>query len=685
MNKITWVLLLSWLLTSCAKSTEDGKALPETVGIALANRDTTVSPSEDFYRYVNGGWISKTTIPSDRGLWNAFLELREHNNKILRTILERSENHKEYLEGTDQRKAVDFYQVGMDSLSAEKAGMMPLKSLLDKINTIANKADLQNYLIEDDKMNGDAFFKFSVSPDMKNSQRMAAYLGSGGIGLPERDYYFKTDIKSKETLARYEQHLARMLILLGWDEAKARKSAGRVLSIEKELASATFTKEDRRDALKQYNRFSVSDLSNLIPSINWKAYFLTMGVKVDSVIVTQPVFLKGYEKVVNLFSLEDVKHYLRWTLVRKAAPFLNYASVRESFEFNSKYLHGTEQLPRRWKRVLETSDQYLGEAIGKLYVAETFPPEAKKKAMEMVENIRFAFADRIKQLEWMSDSTKKKALKKLSAVTVKIGFPDKWKNYNGLIVDHIPDRGSYYGNILNALRYQVKEQINRLSLPVDKTVWDMTPQTVNAYYNAQFNEIVFPAGILQPPFYDYRADEAVNYGAIGAGIGHEISHGFDDQGSRFDADGNLKNWWTVKDLNKFKEKGKVLVEQFNRYQPLPELYVQGQFTLGENIGDLAGLNAAHDGLLRFFREFNQKPGLINGLSPEQRFFMSWATIWRTKYREEALRTQVLTNEHAPGMYRANGPVSNMPAFYKAFGIKAGDKMFRDEKDRVVIW
>jgi putative endopeptidase len=395
--------------------------------------------------------------------------------------------------------------------------------------------------------------------------------------------------------------------------------------------------------------------------------------------------LKGCDNVFNSFPLNEIKAYLRWSLIRQAAPFLNHTVVTEAFEFNSKYLLGATKMQPRWQRVLEESDQYVGEAIGKLYVAQAFPPEAKKKAKEMVDNIRFAFADRIKQLEWMSDSTKKMALHKLSSITVKIGYPDKWKNYTGLIIDKLPDKGSYYGNILSASNYQVHEQISKLGKPVDKTAWDMTPQTVNAYYNPQFNEIVFPAGILQPPFYDFRADEAVNYGGIGAAIGHEISHGFDDQGSQYDAEGNLKNWWQSEDLKNFIEKGKALEVQFNKYQPLPGVFVQGQFTLGENIGALGGLNAAYEGFLRYVRENNLTPGLVDRLTAQQRFFMSWATIWRVKYREEALRTQILTNEHAPGMYRANGPVSNMVEFYEAFGVKPANRMYRDEKDRVKIW
>ena len=428
----------------------------------------------------------------------------------------------------------------------------------------------------------------------------------------------------------------------------------------------------------------MSDLSALTPSIIWTSYFNALGVKEDSIIVTEPVFLKEVEKIITSYGWNDIKIYLKWTALRGSAPFLNHAVVRESFDFNTKYMLGVDQMRPRWKRVLNTTDEFLGEAIGKLYVDENFPPEAKQKAIEMVENIKLAFAERIKNVDWMSDSTKKASLKKLSTFTVKIAYPDEWKNYAGLIVEKASEKASYYQNAVNASTFVVRQNISKLGEPVNTKEWEMTPQTVNAYYNPLFNEIVFPAGILQPPFYNYKADEAVNYGGIGAVIGHEISHGFDDQGSQFDAEGNLKNWWQEDDLKKFKEKGKALADQFNRYEPLSGVFVQGQFTLGENIGDLGGLNVAYDGLQHFYRE-HKKPGLIDGYTPEQRFYLSWATVWRIKYKDETLRTQVNTDPHSPGMFRANGPVSNIKEFYDAFGVKPGDKMFRDEKDRVKIW
>lgn len=671
------------MLASCTPT--DKKTELKTPGIDVSNMDTTVRPGDDFYRYANGGWIAKTTIPSDRGRWGAGSELQEFNNaKVLEVLKKAGENTQKYPEGTDQRKAADFFSIGTDSALAERAGVAPIKPYLEKILAIKSKAEIQNYLTEDVLTGGGAFFGFGVLPDLKNSKKMAAYLGSGGLGLPERDYYLKTDDKSKETRERYKNYTSRLFVLAGDDEKKANAAADIVLKLETQLAKATLSKEDSRDPIKQYNPKSLDELTKLTPSINWTQYLSALNVKEDTLIVAEPLFMQEYEKIVKGYALDDIKTYLKAALLRGAAPYLNHAFVNESFEFNSKYLRGVEKMRPRWKRVLNVTDGYLGEAIGKLYVDETFPPEAKQRAQEMVENIKLALADHIKALDWMSDSTKQMALKKLSTFTVKIGYPDKWKDYSGLTIEKSPEKISYLQNVINASRFQVQQEINKLGKPVDKNVWEMTPQTVNAYYNPLFNEIVFPAGILQPPFYNYQADEAVNYGGIGAVIGHEISHGFDDQGSQFDADGNLTNWWKKEDLEKFKEKGKAYVDQFNKYEPLPGVFVQGQFTLGENIGDLGGVALAYEGLQRFFREHG-KPGLIDGLTPEQRFFISWATVWRAKYKDETLRTQVNTDPHAPSMYRATAPLSNMKEFYDAFGIKPGDKLYREEKDRVKIW
>ncbi len=677
------VLAAGALLFSCSpgKKEDPGSGL----GINLANIDTAVRPQDDFFKYVNGGWINKVTIPGDQGRWGSFNELREFNNDaVLKVLKKAGADANLYPEGTDQRKAADFYSIGMDSLLAERAGIEPIRPYLEKINSITDKSGIQAYLAEDIMTGGGAFFGLSIIPDLKNSKKVAVYIDAGGLGLPERDYYLKTDEKSKETREKYKTHLANLFKLSGESQEKADANAAKVLALETQLAGSMLSKEESRNPEIQYNPKTFAQLSKLTPSINWQSYFGALKINEDTIIVTEPKYMVEYEKVVNNYTIDDVKIYLKSALLRGSASLLNNAFVQESFDFNTKYLRGTDKMLPRWKRVLAVTNTYLGEAIGKLYVDENFPPEAKEKALAMVENMRRAFAERIKGLDWMSDSTKQMALGKLNSFGVKIGYPDKWKDYSSLVIDKKPESASFYVNAVNAARFQVQEEIAKLEKPVDKKEWIMTPQTVNAYYNPLFNEIVFPAGILQPPFYDYRADEAVNYGGIGAVIGHEMSHGFDDMGSQFDAEGNLKNWWAETDLNKFKEKGKAYVDQFNKYEPLPGVFVQGQFTLGENIGDLGGLAIAFDGLQLFYKE-NGKPENIGGFTPEQRFFLSWGTIWRTKYRDETLRTLVLTDPHSPSMYRANGPLMNFEPFYKAFNVVEGDKMYRPENERVKIW
>ncbi len=685
MKKIHCFLsLICFLLVSCGAEKES--QLQEGVGIVLSNMDTTVSPGDDFFKYVNGGWLAKSTIPADQGSWGSFAELREANQQVLLDILKKAATDTQYPEGSDQRKAADFYAVGMDSLLAEKAGVSVLKPYLEKIELIKNKSQIQSYLTDDLLTGSEAFFGIFILSDLQNSDKVVPYLGAGGLGLPERDYYLKTDAKSKETRERYVQHIKKLFVLAGETESLAARNATLVLALETQMAKAMLSKEASRDPYNLYHPKAVDELYKLTPSVDWKNYFNTLNIKADTVTVTEPAYMTAYEQIVSTYRIDDIKTYLKASLLRKAAPLLNNAFVEESFDFNRRYLAGVQQIRPRWKRVLDMTNGVLGDAIGQLYVETAFPPEAKQKAQLMVENIKLAFVDRIKQLDWMTDSTKMMALQKLSGMTVKIGYPDTFRDYVGMPVSKDPETASYFQNVMNARSYETKREFAKLGKPVDKSEWQMTPQTINAYYNPLFNEIVFPAGILQPPFYDYRADEAVNYGGIGAVIGHEISHGFDDQGAKFDVAGNLKNWFQENDYANFQNKGKALVNQFDQYQPLPGVFVQGQFTLGENIGDLGGVTAAYEGLQRFLRENPQQhPGKIDGFTPEQRFFISWATIWRVKYRDETLRTQVLTDPHAPGMYRANGPLTNLPYFYEAFGIKPGDKMYRAEAERVKIW
>lgn len=660
------------------------KAIDKSVGIELTYMDTTVRPQDDFYRFVNGRWMDVTTIPPDKGSWGSFYEIYENNNKVLLEVLSEAAQNAIYIEGSDQRKAADFFSIGMDSLLAERWGVSVLSHAFEQIGKITSISSLQDYLVAQELEGGGAFFGLSIFSDLKNAERAAVYLQSGGLGLPERDYYLRTDEKSRETLTRYRSHITDMLILSGENPKRASVAADHILDIETKLAKATLTKEESRDPYKLYHKMAVADLNGLVQNINWMEYFKNLAIKEDSIIVEEPAFMEACQQIWNQGQWPAVQSYLKWTALREATPYLSYVFVKEAFDFNTNYLRGVDRLTPRWKRVMRVTDSYLGEAIGQLYVAKVFPEEAKSKALEMVGNIKLAMADRIKQLDWMSDSTKQRALKKLSALKVKIGYPDKWKSYAGLLVEKSPEQASYYQNVVNASRWRVRQSINKLGKPVNRKEWEMTPQTVNAYYHPLRNEIVFPAGILQPPFYNYQADEAVNYGAIGGVIGHEISHGFDDQGSLFDAEGNLKNWWAEEDFRRFKERSKALVQQFNAYEALPGVFVQGEFTLGENIGDLAGINIAYEGLQRFMRE-NGRPDRIDGYTPEQRFFISWATAWRSKIRDESLLTQINTDPHAPDLCRAVLPLTNLAAFYEAFDVQPGDKLYRSEDERVKIW
>lgn len=680
------VLCLGGLSVLAACSGPKEKPEEENVeAINFSYMDSTVNPTDDFFQFVNGNWIKQTEIPGDQGRWGSFNELRENTNETVLSVLESAAKSDKYVAGTDQRKAADFYSVGMDSLLAEKAGIQPLKPHFDQITAITSVQNLQTYLSEQQTYGGGAFFDFGIFPDLKNSKVMATYISQGGLGLPDRDYYINQDSRSKEIRELYLIHVARMLKMLGDDEESAKAQAQRIMNIETRLAEASMTQVEQRNIPSLYNKMSLNELSQIVPSIDWKKYLSDMGVNnIDTLIVMQPKFMKEFESLVKEGNVNVWKEYLRWRLIDGAAAYLSNDFVQANFEFFSKELNGIDEMRPRWKRVLGTTNAVVGEAIGKLYVDEVFPPEAKQKAMEMVENIKLAYAERIKGLGWMSDSTKERALEKLKKMTVKIGYPDEWRDYSDLEVSNDPETSSYVQNIMNASKFGFEYQVAKLGKPVDRNEWGMSPQEVNAYFNPLFNEIVFPAAILQPPFYNYKADAAINYGGIGAVIGHEISHCFDDQGSRFDADGNLKNWWTDADLENFKARTGKLVAQYDTYEPLDSVNVNGAFTLGENIGDLGGISAAYDGLQRHLST-NGNPGEIDGLTPEQRFFISWATIWRIKYKDEALRTQVKTDPHSPGMYRANGPISNLEEFYTAFNVKEGDAMYKPDSARVKIW
>ena len=655
-------------------------------GIDLSLMDTSVSPKNDFFNFVNGTWLKNTEIPADKTRWGSFDELRQNTDKDALEILKDAANNPKYNSNTDQGKAINMYKVAMDTVARDKQGIKPLLPYLARIDAVKNITDLQKLMMQEEaKGGGVGFFGIGIGADDKNSNRNVVTLGVGSLGLPDRDYYLSDDADSKEKREKYLLHIARMLEFLGENPEQAKKNAAKVLALEIEMSRPRLDRVERRDARKQYNPTSISDLQKMIPIFKWKNYFEGVGFKaLDTVIVSQPRYMEALQTIFANNKVADWKAYMRWMLVRGSASQLSTKMESANWEFYGKTLTGALKQRPRHEKALQVVNGTVGEALGKLYVEKKFPAEAKEKAFKMIRNVMRAYQNRINNLVWMSDETKTKAIEKLNGLTIKIGYPDKWEDYSALIVNSPEEGGSYFLNAKNIAEWNWKKELEKQGKPVDKTQWGMSPQTVNAYYNPSYNEIVFPAAILQPPFYNYLADEAVNYGGIGAVIGHEISHGFDDEGSRFNAEGNLVDWWTEADLNQFTALGIALADQYSALEPLPGIHVDGKFTLGENIGDLGGINAAYDGLQLYIRE-NGNPGLIDGYTPEQRLFISWATIWRSKMRDEALKNQVKTDPHSPGMYRAYVPLLNLDTFYDAFNIKPGDGMYFEPNKRVKIW
>jgi len=686
MNKSIYFLSFAALLASCSTGGEQKEAQDlEQHGLIIANMDTSVRAQDDFFRYVNGTWLDNTEIPGDQGSWGSFNELREANNEMVLKVIEDAASSDKYPAGSDQKKAADFYAVGMDSLLAETKKFTPLDEIVAKINAIENSKDLQDYIAFQTKFGGNAFFGFSIFPNLSSSMENAAYIGQDGLGLPDSDYYLKTDEKSVDIQTKYKAHIARMLGLYGMDQASLTEKAEAIYNLEHRMAKVSMNATEQRNIDAQNNPMSLTQIKALSPSIDWDAYLANLNVTdMDTLIVMQPLFITEMSAILKDADVQTWKDYLTWNLLNNYSNVLHHEMVAADFDFYGKILQGTEENRPRWKRTLGATNGALGEAIGKLYVDAVFPPEAKETAKEMVDNILIAMENRINALDWMTEETKVKAVEKLHSFTVKIGYPDKWKDYSSLVVLRGTEDASFAANVIAVRRWNYEDQLAKLHKPVDRSEWGMSPQTVNAYYSSLNNEIVFPAAILQPPFFDFKADAAVNYGGIGAVIGHEISHGFDDKGSQFDKNGNFVNWWSEQDLTSFTERGTKLIEQFNAFEPLDSLFINGQLTLGENIGDLGGINLAYDGL-QMYLALHPSTENIDGFTPNQRFFMSWATIWRTKFRDEALRSQVLTNPHSPGMYRAYAPLMNVDAFYSAFDIKEGDGMYLNPEDRVRIW
>lgn len=672
-------------IIGCATINAQDTSEKQEPGINVFNMDKKVKPSDDFFRFVNGSWLDKTEIPADKTTWGSFTELRLKTDKDALEILAEAATNPKYKSNTDQGKAVNLYKTIMDTVGRNKQGLSPLKPYLAKINAVKNTKDLQALLIEMDPIGGIGFFGVGIGSDAKNSNRNVISVGPGSVGLPDRDYYVSDDKDSKEKRDKYVLHVTRMLQFLGEKPAQAKADADKILALEITMSRPRFDRVERRDRRKSYNPMTVSDLQKLTPSIDWKNYLTKIGLtKADSLIVSQPKYMIALENIFKENKVEDWKAYMRWTLLNRSAGRLSTTLETANWEFYGKTLTGAVQQRPLDERALQVINGATGEALGKLYVEKKFPAEAKVKAEKMIKNIFLAFENRINNLPWMSAETRVSAIAKLHKSQIKIGYPDKWKDYSALTLKSPEEGGTYFENSKNLSLWTTKKDIDKLYKPVDKTEWGMSPQTVNAYYNPSYNEIVFPAAILQPPFYNYQADEAVNYGGIGAVIGHEISHGFDDSGARYDADGNLNDWWTADDQKQFAALTGALADQYSALQPLPGTFVDGKFTLGENIGDLGGINAAYDGLQLYLKE-NGNPGLIDGYTPEQRFFISWATVWRTKMRDEAIKNLVKTDPHSPGMYRAYVPLLNVDSFYKAFNIKSGDGMYIASEKRVKIW
>jgi len=682
LKHLTVLYAISFLSFNGCKTDKNALAGSEKIpGIVLENMDPNVSPKDNFYDYVNGNWMKTNTIPDEESRWGGFGVLRKSTRKDVLDILKTSKELGIYEEGSDQKKALLMFESELDSVARANAGITPILPLLEAINSIQSIADMQTVYTKTVGVSA-PFAGIAAEADLNDSSMNTAWVFPGGLGL-QRDYYLDQDAKSKEIRGQYVDHVARMFKFLNYDDKTAQASAKRVLELETQLAEPRLDKVQRRDIRNLNNPRSVTELSAMTPAIDWNKFIKDMGITktLESVLVMQPTYMKALNTFLNTTPIDDIKTLMTWSTIDSAAGYLSPEIETANWEFYSKTLNGSKAQRDAEERALGTVNGSVGEAIGKLYVEAKFPPEAKEKAEKMIANVIKAFQNRIQVLDWMSDETKAKAIEKLDKFTVKIAYPDEWEDYSEL---KVKDGNTYAENMMAVAHWGLNENISKIGLPVDKSEWGMPPQTVNAYFNPLNNEIVFPAAILQPPFYNYTADEAVNYGGIGAVIGHEISHAFDDSGARFDGDGNVNNWWTDTDLTEFEKRGNALAEQYSAIEVMDSVYINGKFTLGENIGDLGGVLGAYDGLQLFF-ETNGRPEDIDGFTAEQRFFMSWATVWRTLTREDALRTQVKTDPHSPGIQRATQPLKNIDAFYSAFDIKEGDKMYLAPEDRVRIW
>ncbi|HEX8250801.1 MAG TPA: M13 family metallopeptidase [Pyrinomonadaceae bacterium] len=648
-------------------------------GFDTSRMDTSVEACTDFFQYANGTWLKNTEIPASQSRWGTFNILSDNNNTLLREVLESAAKANAAPQGSDTQLIGDFYASCMDEAAIEKAGATALEPFFRQIDKIKTVDDLQRQIALMHNSGLPALFGFGGGADLKNSSMVIINAGQGGLSLPNRDYYTQSDERSQETRRRFTEYMTNMFKLLGDKAPQAATNAQTVMNIQTRLAKAALGQVEMRNPDNRYNKITLKAAQEITPNFSWASYMTTRGVPaVTEINLGQPVFFREVNVMLTEVPLEDWKTYLRWMTINAAAPALSKAFADENFNFYSRYLSGTKEQQPRWKTCVNAVDNHLGEALGQEYVKKAFTPAARARMNEMIDNLLAAMKDRVTNLEWMSAETKKQAQAKLATFKRKIGSPDKLRGYSGLTVK----RDSYSANVLRSGQFQVRRNLLDINQPVDRSRWGFTPPTVNASYSGVNNDITFPAGILQPPFFNPAADDAINYGAIGGVIGHEISHGFDDSGSRFDAEGNLKMWWTKEDRAKFEERAACVVNQFNGYEVQPGLFINGKLTLGENIGDLAGLTVAYDAYKKSL-EGKSRPAEIDGFTPEQRFFLGWAQVWAGKYTPEAEILQVKTNTHSLPRWRVNGPLSNMPQFAQAFGCKSGDKMVRT--DACLIW
>lgn len=644
-----------------------------------AHMDTAVSPAENFFLYAGGTWLRTTKMPGDETRWGSFDMLRDKTNNDVHELLEAAANSNA-APGTKERMVGDFYKSGMDSLAIDRAGIQPLQPLLHRINAIATKEQLIDELALSFTQGIHTVISGYVGPDDKDVTRQMIQFGQSGLGLPSKDYYTEKDSLSVKNREAYKKYIATILQLTGQDEASAKKNAVAVFNLENILANASLRPAEMRNPQRLYNKFSPDDFTSKTPNLNWSAFLDKIRVTgQDSILVTVPQYYKELSRQFSVTPIEVWKQYLTFHVTSDMAPYLSAPFSDARFEFYSRTLSGQKEKQARWKRVMGVVNGSIGEQLGQLYVDKHFKPEAKERMQELVKNLQDAFKERIEKLDWMSDITKQKATAKLNTFVKKIGYPDKWRDYSSLKI--VPD--NYVQNILNAAVLDYQYMISKLGKPVDKAEWFMTPNTVNAYYNPAFNEIVFPAAILQFPFFDFNADDAVNYGGIGAVIGHEMTHGFDDQGAQYDADGNLKNWWSPEDSIQFSQRTGIVRNQFDCYTVLGDVCVNGSLTLGENIADLGGVTIAYEAFKK--TKQGKSKDLIDGFTGDQRFFLSWAQVWRGIITPERERQLIKIDPHSPGEWRCNGPLSNFEPFYTAFGVKEGDKMWRADSIRAKIW